>query len=70
MGDISCFNNKLRFLKSVTTLILLLPFFLGIANDGNTTSPFRGIVFFKDSNVHLSPILKFPCFVAIVVPLI
>jgi hypothetical protein len=27
-----CFNNKLSFLKSMTTLIA--PFFLGIANDG------------------------------------
>jgi hypothetical protein len=32
MGDIACFNNKLSFLKSVTTLIV--PFFLGIENDG------------------------------------
>jgi hypothetical protein len=31
MGDIHCFNNKLSFLKSVTTLIV--PFFLQIAND-------------------------------------
>jgi hypothetical protein len=34
MGDIR-FNNKLSFLKSVTTLIGLLPFLLGIANDGD-----------------------------------
>jgi hypothetical protein len=33
MGDILRFNNKLSFLKSVTTLIV--PLFLGIANDGN-----------------------------------
>jgi hypothetical protein len=32
MGGILRFNNKLSFLKSVTTLIV--PFFLGIANDG------------------------------------
>jgi hypothetical protein len=30
MGDVLCFNNKLSFLKSVTTLIV--PFFLGIKN--------------------------------------
>jgi hypothetical protein len=34
MGDILRYNNKLSFLQSVTTLIVLLPFFLGIANDG------------------------------------
>jgi hypothetical protein len=34
MGDILRFNNKLSLLKSVTTLIVMLPFFLGIANDG------------------------------------
>jgi hypothetical protein len=33
MGDMSCFNNKLNFLKSVTSLIDVLLFFLGIAND-------------------------------------
>jgi hypothetical protein len=32
MGDALRFNNKLSFLKSVATLIV--PFFLGIANDG------------------------------------
>jgi hypothetical protein len=52
MGDVQCFNNKLSFLKSVTTLIVVLPFFLVIENDGEHRSPFRGIVFFKDSNVH------------------
>jgi hypothetical protein len=35
-GDIPRFNNKLSFLKSVTTLIV--PFFLGIANDGEAHS--------------------------------
>jgi hypothetical protein len=34
MGDIICFNNKLRFLKSVPILTVLI--FLGIANDGKT----------------------------------
>jgi hypothetical protein len=52
MGDILCVNNKLSFLKSVTTLIV--PFFLGIANVGVLGSTFRGIVFFKDSNFHQS----------------
>jgi hypothetical protein len=33
MGDILTFNNKLSFLNSVT--ILIVPFFLGIANEGN-----------------------------------
>jgi hypothetical protein len=50
MCDILCFNNKLSFLKSATTLIV--PFFLGIANDGEAHS--EGIVFFKDSNVYQS----------------
>jgi hypothetical protein len=35
MGDIACFNNNLSFLKSMTTLIVADPFFLGIANYGN-----------------------------------
>jgi hypothetical protein len=38
MGDIVRFNDELSFLKSVTTLIVLLPFFLGIANDGEAHS--------------------------------
>jgi hypothetical protein len=33
MGGIACFNNKLSFLKSV-----IVPFFLGIANDGKDHS--------------------------------
>jgi hypothetical protein len=36
MGDNVRFNNKLRFMKSVTTLIV--PLFLGIANDGEAHS--------------------------------
>jgi hypothetical protein len=52
MDEILRFNNNLRVLKSVTTLIV--PFVLGIANDGEDRNPFRGIVFFKDSNVHQS----------------
>jgi hypothetical protein len=35
MGDNLSFNNKLSFLKSVTTLVVDVPFFLGIANDGD-----------------------------------
>jgi hypothetical protein len=35
MGDTLCFNNKLSFLKSATTLIAADPYFLGIANDGH-----------------------------------
>jgi hypothetical protein len=35
MGDDLRCNNKLSFLKSVTTHIVLLPFFFGIANDGD-----------------------------------
>jgi hypothetical protein len=34
MGDMPRSNNKLRFLKSVTTLIVADLFFLGNANDG------------------------------------
>jgi hypothetical protein len=35
MVDTHCFNNKLSFLKSLTTLIVADPFFLEIANDGH-----------------------------------
>jgi hypothetical protein len=38
MGDILSFNNDLGFLISVTTLIVLLPFFLGISNFGDKES--------------------------------
>jgi hypothetical protein len=38
MGDMLGFNSKLSFLKSVTTLIVDAPFFLGIANDGEAHS--------------------------------
>jgi hypothetical protein len=36
IGDTLRFNNKLSFLKSLTTIIV--PFFLGIANDGEDHS--------------------------------
>jgi hypothetical protein len=36
MGGKTRFKNKLSYLKSVTTLIV--PFFLGIANDGEAHS--------------------------------
>jgi hypothetical protein len=36
ISDKLYFNNKFSFLKSVTTLIVMLPFFLVIANDGNS----------------------------------
>jgi hypothetical protein len=36
MGDLLRFNNNLSFLKSVKTLIV--PFFLGIANEGDDHS--------------------------------
>jgi hypothetical protein len=43
VGNIVRFNNKLSFMKSVTTVIV--PFFIGIANDGEV---------FKGSNDHQS----------------
>jgi hypothetical protein len=38
MGGILCFNKNLSFLKSVKTLIVDAPFFLGIVNDGQDHS--------------------------------
>jgi hypothetical protein len=52
MDDMEYFNNKLSFLKSVTSLIVLFQFFLGIANHGNFNAPSRGIFFFKDWNAY------------------
>jgi hypothetical protein len=55
-------------MKSVYNLIV--PFILGIENVGEQGSPFKGIVFFKDSNVQTPPNLHFTCLFAIVVTLI
>jgi hypothetical protein len=55
-----CFNNKLSFLKSVTTFIN--SFFLGIAKAIQRNTLLEGL--------QCPPILQFTCYVAIVVPLI
>jgi hypothetical protein len=64
MGNILCFNNKLIFLKSLTTLIV--PFFLGIANveKGGAHSEESLLQGFKCPSI-----LQFPFSVSIGVPL-
>jgi hypothetical protein len=48
MGEILCFNNKLSFLNSVTTLIIDASFFLGIANYGNKVQIYDKIFQYVD----------------------
>jgi hypothetical protein len=66
MGDSLRFNNKLSFLKSMTTLIVL--FFLGIANDGMKEAHSEESSLLQ--GLQCPPIIRFPCCVAIDVPLI
>jgi hypothetical protein len=38
MDDISCFKNELNFMNSVSALTVIVPFLLGISNDGEAHS--------------------------------